>query len=41
MPVGTQTFNVCTGTYSYTAYGCGAYLNGSISSGSEIEFYCE
>ena len=42
MPGGTQTFQVCTGFYSYTVYGCGGEsLNGSISSGEEIEFYCE
>jgi hypothetical protein len=38
---GTTNINVCPGTYSYTAYGCGGASNtGTISSGETHEFYC-
>ena len=41
IPSGTMTLNVCSGGYSYTAYGCGgASDTGSIHSGEEHEFYC-
>lgn len=39
---GNQTINVCNGTYSYTAYGCGgAVRTGSMSSGDTHDFWCE
>lgn len=39
---GNQTISVCSGNYSYTAYGCGgASVNGTASDGDEIEFWCE
>ncbi len=42
VPAGTTTYNICSGSYSYTAYGCGgASKNGTASDGDEIEFWCE
>ena len=39
---GTQTLNLCSGQYSYTAYGCGnASTSGTAGDGDEIEFWCE
>jgi len=39
---GTQTLSICSGSYSYTAYGCGgASRSGSVSDGDEIEFWCQ
>lgn len=39
---GTQTLNLCSGEYSYTAYGCGnASISGTAGDGDEIEFWCE
>ncbi len=39
---GTQTLNLCSGQYSYTAYGCGnASISGTAGDGDEIEFWCE
>lgn len=38
---GYTTLKVCSGSYSYTAYGCGgANDTGTINSGEEHEFYC-
>jgi hypothetical protein len=38
---GDTTLSVCSGYYSYTAYGCGgASDSGSMSSGESHEFYC-
>jgi hypothetical protein len=38
---GVTNINVCAGTYSYTAYGCGGASNtGTISTGESHEFYC-
>ncbi len=38
---GYTYLKVCSGSYSYTAYGCGgASDNGTINSGEEHEFYC-
>ena len=38
---GDTTLYVCSGTYSYTAYGCGgASDSGSMSTGESHEFYC-
>ena len=38
---GYTYLDVCSGSYSYTAYGCGgASDTGSINSGEEHEFYC-
>ncbi len=42
VPTGTTTYNICPGSYSYTAYGCGgASINGTAKDGEEIEFWCE
>jgi len=39
---GTQTLSICSGSYTYTAYGCGgASRSGSVSDGDEIEFWCQ
>lgn len=39
---GAQTLSICSGSYSYTAYGCGgASRSGTVSDGEEIEFWCE
>ena len=39
---GTRTLELCSGNYSYTAYGCGgASTSGSAGDGDEIEFWCE
>ncbi len=39
---GSQTINVCDGSYSYTAYGCGgASRTGSMSSGETHDFWCD
>lgn len=39
---GTRTLQLCTGQYSYTAYGCGgSSRSGSAGDGDEIEFWCE
>ena len=39
---GTQTLTLCSGEYSYTAYGCGnASTSGTAGAGDEIEFWCE
>jgi hypothetical protein len=39
---GDTTLSVCSGTYSYTAYGCGGATDtGSMSSGESHEFYCQ
>jgi len=42
IPAGSQTLNVCPGSYSYTGYGCGgASKNGTVSTDTEeITFYC-
>lgn len=41
IPTGTTTWNVCSGSYSYTAYGCGgASDTGAINSGESHKFYC-
>jgi hypothetical protein len=38
---GGNTVNVCPGSYSYTAYGCGgASDSGTVSDGDSISFYC-
>ncbi len=42
VPDGQQTISVCSGTYSYTAYGCGgASKNGTVGPGDEIKFWCQ
>jgi hypothetical protein len=42
IPDGSQTLNLCSGSYSYTAYGCGgASTTGTAGDGDEIEFWCE
>jgi hypothetical protein len=42
IPPGTNSYYVCTGAYSYTAFGCGVTVHfGSIISGSSSEFYCQ
>ncbi len=39
---GSQSINVCEGTYSYTAYGCGgASKTGTMSSGETHDFWCQ
>lgn len=39
---GDNTITVCSGSYDYTAYGCGGASNtGSMSSGDSHEFYCQ
>jgi hypothetical protein len=41
LDTGDTTLNVCSGSYSYSAYGCGgAYDQGNIDSGTSHEFYC-
>jgi hypothetical protein len=41
LDTGDTILNVCSGSYSYSAYGCGgAYDQGSIDAGSSHEFYC-
>ncbi|PKN90344.1 MAG: hypothetical protein CVU45_03075 [Chloroflexi bacterium HGW-Chloroflexi-7] len=41
LPTGTTTLNVCSGSYSYQAWGCGgASDSGTINSGEAHEFYC-
>ncbi|MHC1740654.1 MAG: hypothetical protein AB9897_06035 [Anaerolineaceae bacterium] len=41
LDTGDTTLNVCSGQYSYIAYGCGgARDTGTISSGESHEFYC-
>ncbi len=42
IPDGEKMLNMCGGSYSYTAYGCGgASINGTAGDGDEIEFWCE
>lgn len=42
LATGNQDINVCRGSYSYTAYGCGgASRNGTIGSGDRLKFYCQ
>jgi len=39
---GPRTLELCSGDYSYTAYGCGgASTSGTAGDGDEIEFWCE
>lgn len=39
---GTRTLELCSGEYSYTAYGCGgASTSGTAGNGDEVEFWCE
>jgi hypothetical protein len=39
---GDSSLSVCSGTYSYTAYGCGgASDTGTMSSGESHEFFCQ
>jgi len=39
---GDTSLSVCSGTYSYTAYGCGgASDTGTMTSGESHEFYCQ
>ncbi len=39
---GNTTLNVCTGSYTYKAWGCGgAYDTGTIDSNTAHEFYCQ
>ena len=39
---GSQTINVCPGSYSYTAYGCGgATRSGTMNSSETHDFWCE
>lgn len=41
LQAGTQSVTVCSGSYSYTAYGCGgASISGVINSGESHQFYC-
>lgn len=42
LPTGITVLNVCPGSYSYTAWGCGgAKDSGTINSGEAHEFYCQ
>ncbi len=42
LAVGDTTLWVCSGTYSYTAYGCGGASDvGTMTTGDSHEFYCQ